>query len=76
MINAEDLAGNRHHSTSSHVTFFFIKRRIRRAFEFKRWIKPAVDPSQRIMDMHEDARKWARHKPSERYLGLSTISLF
>ncbi len=75
MINAEDLAATGIIQPGSHVHYFFqLSGESGALSEFKRWIKPQLNPSQRIMDIHEDRPELGSAlSRAERYLGLSTI---
>lgn len=75
MINADDLQATGILQPGSHVHYFFQFSGDSKALsEFKHWIKPQLNPSQRIMDIHEDRPELGSAlERAERYLGLSSI---
>ncbi|MDD5410180.1 MAG: FtsX-like permease family protein [Methylobacter sp.] len=75
MINAEDLQATGILQPGSHVHYFFQFSGDGKALtEFNHWIKPQLNPSQRIMDIHEDRPELGSAlERAERYLGLSSI---
>ncbi|MEE7625361.1 FtsX-like permease family protein [Methylobacter sp. Wu8] len=75
MINADDLQATGVLQPGSHVHYFFQFSGDSKALtEFNRWIKPQLNPSQRIMDIHDDRPELGSAlERAERYLGLSSI---
>lgn len=75
MINADDLQATGILQPGSHVHYFFQFSGDGKALtEFNRWVKPQLNPSQRIMDIHEDRPELGSTlERAERYLGLSSI---
>ena len=75
MINADDLPATGVLQPGSRVHYFFqFSGETKGLNEFKRWIKPQLNPSQRIMDIHEDRPELGSAlERAERYLGLSSI---
>ncbi len=75
MINAADLQATGILQPGSHVHYFYqFNGEISTLTEFKRWLKPQLNPSQRIMDIHEDRPELGSAlERAERYLGLSSI---
>ncbi|MGZ8162339.1 MAG: ABC transporter permease [Methylobacter sp.] len=75
MINEADLQATAIIQPGSHVHYFFqFTGETRALAEFSRWIKPRLNPSQRIMDIHEDRPELGSAlSRAERYLGLSSI---
>lgn len=75
MINADDLQATGILQPGSHVHYFFQFSGDSKALtEFNHWIKPQLNPSQRIMDIHEDRPELGSAlERAERYLGLSSI---
>jgi putative ABC transport system permease protein len=75
MINADDLQATGILQPGSHVHYFFqFSGKGKALVEFSRWIKPQLNPSQRIMDIHEDRPELGSAlERAERYLGLSSI---
>jgi len=75
MINADDLQATGILQPGSRVHYFFQFGGDSNALsEFNRWIKPQLNPSQRIMDIHEDRPELGSAlERAERYLGLSSI---
>lgn len=74
MINEADLEATRVVQPGSHVHYFFQFTGEPKALaEFKQWLKPQLNPSQRIMDIHEDRPELGSALDrAERYLGLSS----
>ena len=75
MINAEDLSATRILQPGSHVHHFYqFAGDETSILGFKRWLKPHLGVSQRIMDVYEDRPNLGSAlKKAERYLGLSSI---
>jgi putative ABC transport system permease protein len=75
MINAADLRETGILQPGSTVHYFFqFSGDSKAVTEFNRWVKPQLNPSQRIMDIHEDRPELgAALERAERYLGLSSI---
>lgn len=75
MINADDLYATGILQPGSLVHYFFQFSGDSKALtEFNHWIKPQLNPSQRIMDIHKDRPELgAALERAERYLGLSSI---
>jgi putative ABC transport system permease protein len=75
MINADDLQATGVLQPGSRVHYFFQFSGDSKALaEFSRWVKPQLNPSQRIMDIHEDRPELGSAlERAERYLGLSSI---
>jgi putative ABC transport system permease protein len=75
MINAADLQATGIIQPGTHVHYFFQYRGEPKALaEFSRWLKPQLNPSQRILDIHEDRPELGSALGrAERYLGLSSI---
>jgi len=75
MINVDDLQATGILQPGSHVHYFFQFSGDSKALtEFNHWIKPQLNPSQRIMDIHEDRPELGSAlERAERYLGLSSI---
>lgn len=75
MINDADLQATQVIQPGSHVHYFFQFRGASKALQqFNRWVKPRLNPSQRIMDINEDRPAIGSNlKKAERYLGLSSI---
>ncbi|MDD4905196.1 MAG: FtsX-like permease family protein, partial [Methylobacter tundripaludum] len=75
MINADDLKATGILQPGSRVHYFFQFSGDSKALsEFNRWIKPQLNPSQRIMDIHDDRPELGSAlERAERYLGLSSI---
>ncbi|MGZ8188552.1 MAG: ABC transporter permease [Methylosarcina sp.] len=75
MINAQDLKATGVIQPGSHVHYYFQLSGTEKALTvFKRWLKPQLDPSQRILDIHEDRPELGSALTrAERYLGLSSI---
>lgn len=74
MINEGDLEATRIVQPGSHVHYFFqFIGEAKALIEFKQWVKPQLNPSQRIMDIHEDRPELGSALDrAERYLGLSS----
>ncbi len=74
MINEADLEATKVVQPGSHVHYFSQFTGESKALtEFKQWIKPQLNPSQRIMDIHEDRPELGSAlERAERYLGLSS----
>ena len=75
MINDGDLQATGIVQPGSHVHYFFQFTGEPKALaEFKQWLKPQLNPSQRILDIHEDRPELGSAlERAERYLGLSSI---
>lgn len=75
MINAADLQATGIIQPGSHVHYFFqYSGDATTLLEFNRWLKPQLNPSQRILDIHEDRPQLGSALTrAERYLGLSSI---
>lgn len=75
MMNMADLPATHIIQPGSHVHYFFQYAGEPKALvNFKAWIKPQLNPSQRIMDIHEDRPEvGGALTRAERYLGLSSI---
>jgi len=75
MINADDLPATGILQPGSRVHYFFQFSGDSKALtEFNHWLKPQLNPSQRIMDIHEDRPELGSAlERAERYLGLSSI---
>ena len=76
MINEADLQATGIMQPGSHVHYFFqFSGEAKALAEFKHWIKPQLNPSQRILDIHEDRPELGSAlNRAERYLGLSSIT--
>ena len=74
MINEGDLEATGIVQPGSHVHYNFqFTGEAKALTEFKQWIKPQLNPSQRIMDIHEDRPELGSALDrAERYLGLSS----
>ncbi len=74
MINEADLEATRIVQPGSHVHYFFqFTGEAKSLTEFKQWLKPRLNPSQRILDIHEDRPELGSALDrAERYLGLSS----
>ncbi len=74
MINEADLPATGIVQPGSHVHYFFqFSGDVKALTEFKQWLKPQLNPSQRIMDIHEDRPELGTAlNRAERYLGLSS----
>jgi putative ABC transport system permease protein len=75
MINEADLQATGILQPGSHVHYFFqFTGEAKALAEFKHWLKPQLNPSQRLMDIHEDRPELGSAlERAERYLGLSSI---
>ncbi|MFI3158503.1 MAG: FtsX-like permease family protein [Methylococcaceae bacterium] len=75
MMNADDLQATGVLQPGSRMHYFFqFSGEAKALNEFKHWIKPQLNPSQRIMDIHEDRPELGSAlERAERYLGLSSI---
>ncbi|TRW92772.1 ABC transporter permease [Candidatus Methylobacter oryzae] len=75
MINADDLQATEVVQPGSRVHYFFQFSGDTKALsEFNHWLKPQLNPSQRIMDIHDDRPELGSAlERAERYLGLSSI---
>jgi putative ABC transport system permease protein len=75
MINIGDLQATGVIQPGSHVHYFFqFSGELSQLAEFKRWVKPQLNLTQRIMDIHEDRPELGSAlNRAERYLGLSSI---
>ena len=75
MINEADLQATGIVQPGSHVHYFFqFSGEAKALTEFKQWIKPRLNPSQRTLDIHEDRPELGSAlERAERYLGLSSI---
>lgn len=75
MMNEADLQATGVVQPGSRVHYFyqFVGDEAKLA-EFKQWLKPQLNPSQRILDIHEDRPEMGSAlRRAERYLGLSSI---
>jgi putative ABC transport system permease protein len=74
MINEADLEATRIVQPGSHVHYFFqFTGDAKSLTEFKQWLKPQLNPSQRILDIHQDRPELGSTLDrAERYLGLSS----
>ncbi len=75
MISADELPATGVLQPGSHVHYFFqFSGNARALKQYKRWAKPHLNPSQRLMDVHEDRPELGTAlSRAERYLGLSSI---
>jgi putative ABC transport system permease protein len=75
MMNAADLPASRVIQPGSHVHYFFqFIGETSDLQAFKHWLKPQLNPSQRLMDIHEDRPELGSALDrAERYLGLSSL---
>ena len=75
MINAADLQATGIIQPGSHVHYFFqFSGDDKPLAAFKKWLQPLLNPSQRLMDIHEDRPELGSAlSRAERYLGLSSI---
>ncbi len=75
MINQTDLAATNSIQPGSHVHYFFqFSGEPQAILEFKQWLKPQLNPSQHLVDIHEDRPELGTALlRAERYLGLSSI---
>lgn len=75
MINDADLQATQVVKPGSHVHYFFQFSGSEQALaEFRDWVKPHLNVSQRLMDIHDDRPELGNAlSRAERYLGLSSI---
>ncbi|MEQ1638032.1 MAG: FtsX-like permease family protein [Methylococcales bacterium] len=75
MMNYADLPATQIIQPGSHVHYFFqYAGDPKPLLDFKAWLKPQLNPSQRILDLHEDRPEvGGALTRAERYLGLSSI---
>ena len=75
MINEADLIATNIIQPGSHVHYFFqFSGEPQAILEFKQWLKPQLNPSQHLVDIHEDRPELGTALTrAERYLGLSSI---
>lgn len=75
LINAQDLAATQVIQPGSHVHYFWQFAGTPAALaQLKNQLKPQLDPSQKLMDIHEDRPEiGGALQRAERYLGLSSI---
>lgn len=75
MINAADLQATGIIRPGSHIHYFFqFTGEAGALAEFSQWLKPRLNPSQRVMDIHKDRPELGSAlERAERYLGLSSI---
>ncbi|MCX7096776.1 MAG: FtsX-like permease family protein [Methylococcales bacterium] len=75
MIHENDLQATGVVQPGSHVHYFFQFTGDEHALaEFKQWLKPQLNPSQRLVDIHEDRPELGSAlQRAERYMGLSSI---
>ncbi|MBE0435362.1 MAG: ABC transporter permease [Methylomicrobium sp.] len=75
MMHADDLPATGVIQPGSHVHYFFqFAGEAQSIMAFNGWIKPQLNPSQRIMDIHQDRPEVGNAlNRAERYLGLSSI---
>ena len=75
MINEADLAATQVIKPGSHVHYYFQFSGVEQSLStFNQWIKPQLNPSQRIMDINDDRPELGSALVrAERYLGLSSI---
>lgn len=75
MMNDADLEQTQVLKPGSHVHYFFqFTGSFQALTQFKRWAKPHLNASQRLMDIHEDRPELGSAlKRAERYLGLCSI---
>ena len=75
MINDADLQATQVLKPGSHVHYFFQFSGSEQALnQFNHWVKPYLNASQRLMDIHEDRPELGSAlQRAERYLGLSSI---
>ncbi len=74
MMNAADLPATRIIQPGSHVHYFFqFIGATQDLLTFNQWLKPQLNPSQRLMDIHNDRPELGSALDrAERYLGLSS----
>jgi putative ABC transport system permease protein len=77
IINAADLAATRIIQPGSHVHYYALFAGDEKAIlTFKSWLKPRLQPGQRISDIHEDRPEVGNAlNRAERYLGLASIAV-
>lgn len=75
VINHEDLAATGVIQPGSHVHYYFLFAGPEKSLRpFKAWLKPHLNPGQRIMDIHEDRPELgSAFKRAEKYLGLASV---
>lgn len=75
MLHEADLPATGIVQPGSHVHYFFQFSGDEAALAtFKQWLKPQLNPSQRVLDIHEDRPELgAALERAERYMGLSSI---
>ncbi len=75
MLNTEDLAATQVIQPGSHIHYFWQFAGAPEALaQFKQQLKPLLNPSQKLMDIHEDRPEiGGALQRAERYLGLSSI---
>jgi len=75
MLNDRDLAATGMIQPGSHVHYYFLFAGSEPVLaRFKKWLQPQLNPSQRIMDVHEDRPQLGTAlSRAERYLGLTSI---
>jgi putative ABC transport system permease protein len=75
LMNEGDLAATGILQAGSHVHYFFQFSGAEQALnDFKNWSKPQLNPSQKLLDIHEDRPELGGAlEKAERYLGLSSI---
>jgi putative ABC transport system permease protein len=75
MIHNGDLEATRVIQPGSHVHYYFqYSGEADQLLQFKSWVKSRLNPSQRVMDIHEDRPQLGSAlERAERYLGLSSI---
>ncbi len=74
MINMADLHDTNIVQPGSRVRYFFqFSGEAKALTEFKQWLKPQLNPSQRLLDIHDDRPELGSAlNRAERYLGLSS----
>jgi putative ABC transport system permease protein len=77
LINEADLAATRVIQPGSHVHYYQLFAGEEKAVrQFGRWLKPQLQPGQRILDVHDDRPEVGNAlKRAERYLGLTSIAV-
>lgn len=75
MMNEVDLQATGVIQPGSHVHYFFqFAGNVQDLAAFKAWVKPKLNPSERLMDIHQDRPELGSSLDrAERYLGLSSI---
>ncbi len=75
MMNKQDLEATGIIRPGSHIHYFYLFSGTEAQLsKFKNWIKPQLNPAQRILDIHEDRPELGSALDrAERYLGLSSI---